>query len=143
MSTSNTLAQNIKKIMKRINITLFALMLLGILFSCTRANINYTQNGNWVARATWPGVQMGFGVCFVANDQAFVGLGINPLTPNQRLVNFYKYNASPIPAINNSNTTVYDSAYGTWTAVADFIGSPRSNAVAFAVQNIGYVGSGV
>jgi N-acetylneuraminic acid mutarotase len=143
MSSSNTLAQNIKKIMKRINITLFALMLLGILFSCTKASINYTQNGNWVARATWPGVQMGFGVCFVANNQAYVGLGINPLTPNQRLATFYKYTPSPLPSTATNVPTLYDSAYGTWTAVADFIGSARSNAVAFAVQNIGYVGSGV
>src|SRR5579872_2134414 len=121
MSTSNTLAQNIKKIMKRINITLFALMLLGILFSCTKASINYTQNGNWVARATWPGVQMGFGVSFVANGAAYVGLGINPLTPNQRLVAFYKYTASPI---NTTSPTGYDSSYGSWTSVAPFIGSP-------------------
>jgi len=72
--------------MKRINITLFALMLLGILFSCTKASINYTQNGNWVARANWPGTQMGYGVSFVVGSSSYVGLGINPVSPNARLV---------------------------------------------------------
>ena len=142
MSTSNTLAKNIRKIMKRINITLFALMLLGILFSCTKASINYTQNGNWVARATWPGTQMGYGVSFVAGNYAYVGLGINPISPNQRLVAFYKYTPSPI---NLSSPTGYDSSYGFWTSVAPFPGPARSNAVAFTIGSTGegYVGSGV
>ena len=126
--------------MKRINITLFVLMLLGILFSCTKASINYTQNGNWVARATWPGVQMGYGSVFVINDVAYVGLGINPLSPNNRLQAFYKYSPG---TINYKQTTGYDSAYGSWTLIAPFAGSPRSNACAFAVQGIGYVGTGV
>jgi N-acetylneuraminic acid mutarotase len=126
--------------MKRINITLFTLMLLGILFSCTKASINYTQNGNWVARATWPGVQMGYGSVFVINDVAYVGLGINPLSPNARLTAFYKYTPS---AINYAQPTGYDSAYGSWTIVAAFTGAARSNACAFAVQGIGYVGTGV
>ena len=126
--------------MKRINITLFALMLLGILFSCTKASINYTQNGNWVARATWPGVQMGYGSVFVINDVAYVGLGINPLSPNARLTAFFKYTPS---AINYAQPTGYDSAYGSWTIISAFTGAPRSNACAFAVQGIGYVGTGV
>ena len=128
--------------MKRINITLFALMLLGIVFSCTKASINYTQNGNWVGRAFFPGPPQGFGVAFTANNFAFVGLGINPLTPNQRLTTFYKYTPT---AINTSSPTGYDSASasGFWTTVAPFPGPARSNAVAFTVQNIGYVGTGV
>jgi N-acetylneuraminic acid mutarotase len=129
--------------MKRINITLFALMLLGILFSCTKASINYTQNGNWVARATWPGTQMGYGVCFVVGSNSYVGLGINPVSPNQRLVAFYRYTPSSIPGNQPSQSTQYDSAYGYWSQVAPFPGPARSNATAFSVQGIGYVGSGV
>src|SRR5579864_582442 len=109
MWTSNTLAKNIKTTMKRINITLFALMLLGILFSCTKASINYTQNGNWVGRAFFPGPPQGFGVAFTANNLAYVGLGINPLTPNQRLTAFYKYTPQ---GINTNFPTGYDSATG-------------------------------
>lgn len=146
MRTSNTLAQNIKTTMKRINVTLFALMLLGILFSCTKASINYTQNGNWVGRAFFPGPPQGFGVSFTivdpqtTNDAAIVGLGINPLTPNQRLTAFYKYTPT---GINTAFPTGYDSASGFWTSVAVFPGQARSNAVAFTVKNIGYVGTGV
>jgi N-acetylneuraminic acid mutarotase len=114
-------------------------MLLGILFSCTKASINYTQNGNWVGRAFFPGPPQGFGVAFTANNVAYVGLGINPLTPNQRLTAFYKYTPSGINTIG----TGYDSAHGFWTSVAPFPGAARSNAVAFTVQNIGYVGTGV
>lgn len=126
--------------MKRINITLFALMLLGILFSCTRTSINYTQNGNWVGRAFFPGPPEGFGVAFTANNFAYVGTGINPLTPNQRLTAFYKYTPAPI---NTAAPFGYDSASGFWTSIAPFPGPARSNAVAFSVQNIGYVGTGV
>src|SRR5580704_1793603 len=111
--------------MKRINITLFTLMLLGILFSCTRASINYTQNGNWVARATVPGPPMGYAASFVIGTEAYVGLGINPVTPNQRLTTVWQYTASPI---NNTEPTGYDSALGTWKQMADFIGPARSNA---------------
>jgi hypothetical protein len=90
MRTSNTLAQNIKTTMKRINVSLFALMLLGILFSCTKASINYTQNGNWVGRAFFPGPPQGFGVAFTANNLAYVGLGINPLTLGDRCVFYHR-----------------------------------------------------
>jgi N-acetylneuraminic acid mutarotase len=142
MSTSNTLAQNIKKNMKRINITLFTLMLLGILFSCTKASINYTQNGNWVGRATFPGQVSGFGVAFTINDIAYVGTGINPQFPNQRLKTFFKYNPTPIPNPLPS-PTFYDSTLGTWSKSADFPGAARSEAVGFTIGSYGYVGSGV
>jgi N-acetylneuraminic acid mutarotase len=142
MSTKNTLAQNIKKIMKRINITLFALMLLGILFSCTKASINYTQNGNWVGRATFPGQVSGFGVAFTIGEAAYVGTGINPQFPNQRLNTFFKYTPTTIPDPLPS-PTYYDSTLGTWSKSATFPGAPRSNAVAFTVGGIGYVGTGV
>jgi N-acetylneuraminic acid mutarotase len=142
MCTSNILAQNIKKIMKRINITLFALMLLGILFSCTKASINYTQNGNWVGRATFPGQTSGFGVAFTINNVAYVGTGINPQFPNTRLQTFFKYTPTPIPNPMPS-PTYYDSTLGTWSKSADFPGPGRSNAVAFTIGGVGYVGTGV
>ena len=125
--------------MKRINITLFALMLLAILFSCTRTNLNYTQSGNWVSRATFQGVAMGSGASFVVNDAAYVGTGINPLTPNVKLTSMFRYTAAQIP-----NTPFgYDSAYGTWAQITDFPGQPRSNAVGFSIGNTGYLGGGL
>src|SRR5579871_635322 len=128
--------------MKRINITLFALMLLGILFSCTKASINYTQNGNWVHRATFPGQVSGFGVAFTINNIAYVGTGINPQYPNQRLTAFFKYTPTAIPNPMPS-PTYYDTTLGIWSNSAQFAGPARSNAVAFAVNGIGYVGTGV
>jgi N-acetylneuraminic acid mutarotase len=125
--------------MKRINITLFAIMLLAILFSCTRTNLNYTQSGNWVSRATFQGVAMGAGACFVVNDAAYVGTGINPLTPNVKLTSMFRYSYAQIPATPYG----YDSAYGTWTSVTDFPGQARSNAVAFSIGSTGYLGGGL
>jgi hypothetical protein len=125
--------------MKRINITLFAIMLLAILFSCTRTNLNYTQSGNWVSRATFQGVAMGAGASFVVNDAAYVGTGINPLTPNIKLTTMFRYSYAQIPATPYG----YDSAYGTWAQVTDFPGQPRSNAVGFTIGSTGYLGGGL
>ena len=126
--------------MKRINITLFSIMLLAILFSCTRTNLNYTQSGNWVSRATFQGVAMGAGVCFVVNNNAYVGTGINPLTPNIKLTSMFKYTAA---TIQTNMPYGYDSAYGSWTSVTDFPGQARSNAVGFTIGGTGYVGGGL
>src|SRR5215469_8313407 len=111
--------------MKRINITLFAIMLVAILFSCTHTNLNYTQSGNWVSRATFSGIAMGAGASFVINNEAYVGTGINPLTPNVKLTTMFKYTEATIPPTPYG----YDSAYGSWTQVTDFPGQARSNAV--------------
>jgi hypothetical protein len=127
--------------MKRINIGLFSLMLLGVLFSCSKASLDYTQNGNWVSRAIFKGVPMAFGTSFVLNGSAYVGTGFNPNTPNTRLKTFYQYTPSPIITTIN---TGYDSAYGGWSQIADFGGSGRSNATGFAIKSagLGYVGTG-
>jgi N-acetylneuraminic acid mutarotase len=139
MSTSNTLAKNILKNMKRLNIALFCLLLIGILYSCSKATLNYTQNGNWVSRAIFSGVPMGYGTSFVIGNEAYVGTGFNPVTPNPpRLKTMYKYTPGQIP----NTATGYDSAYGGWTQVADFGGTGRSNAVGFNIGNFGYIGSG-
>jgi N-acetylneuraminic acid mutarotase len=125
--------------MKRINITLFSIMLLAILFSCTRSNLNYTQSGNWVNRATFMGVSMGAGASFVVNDAAYVGTGIDPLTPNIKLTTMFKYSYAAIP----KSPYGYDSAYGSWTQITDFPGQARSNAVGFSIGSTGYLGGGL
>jgi hypothetical protein len=127
--------------MKRINITLFALMLLTILFSCTRTLLNYTQNGNWVGRAFFAGTSaMGNGACFVIGNNAYVGTGTNPLTPNSKLTAMYRYTPGTIPP---NLPYGYDSAWGSWTNSAAFPGQPRSNAVGFTIGGLGYIGSGL
>jgi N-acetylneuraminic acid mutarotase len=128
--------------MKRINISLFAIMLLAIVFSCTRSNLNYTQNGNWVGRATFSGFAMGYGASFVIGNSAYVGTGVNPLTPNQKLQTMFKYTAAAIPPAT-AEPYGYDSAYGSWTQIETFPGQARSNAVGFTIGGTGYLGSGL
>ena len=125
--------------MKRIHISLFPVMLLAILFSCNKSSLSYTQNGNWVSRATFPGIAMGEGASFTINNLAYIGTGINPLTTNQKLTAMYKYTAAPIL----NEVYGYDSAYGSWAQIAPFPGPARSNAVGFTIGNTGYLGSGL
>lgn len=129
--------------MKRINFTLFTVLVLAIVFSCTKANLNYTQNGNWVHRSTFGGTSTAIGVgypaSFVINNIAYVGTGVNPGAPSSKLQHFWSYTEGPI--INGA----FDSsiAVGTWTQVADFIGLARSNAIGFTAAGKGYVGTGL
>jgi len=129
--------------MKRINTLLCSMMLFGFLFSCSKASLNYTQNGNWVSRAIFAGVPSGYGASFTIGDSAYVGTGLNPNTPNTKLKTVFRYVPDPIP----NTPTGYDSAFGGWKQVADFY-SPgagnkgRMKAVGFSVGGFGYIGSG-
>ena len=125
--------------MRQIYISLFPVMLLAILFSCNKSSLSYTQNGNWVSRANFPGIAMGEDASFTINNIAYLGTGINPLTPNQKLNAMYKYTAAPIP----NEVYGYDSAYGSWAQIAPFPGPARSDAVGFTIGNTGYLGSGL
>lgn len=125
--------------MKRINTLLFSLMLLGLLFSCSKASLSYTQNGNWVSRAIFAGVPMGYGASFVVGDSAYVGTGLNPNTPNTKLKSLFRYAPDPIP----NTPTGYDSVPGGWKQKADFpTVKGRMKAVGFSIGKYGYMGSG-
>ncbi|MHA4810724.1 Kelch repeat-containing protein [Flavitalea flava] len=100
--------------------------------------MNYTQNGNWVSRATFAGIPMGFGASFVLGNNAYVATGYNPNDPNNRLDIMFRYTATAIPA----GPTGYDSAYGAWKQMTSFPGGGRQGAVAFSIGNLGYLGSG-
>jgi N-acetylneuraminic acid mutarotase len=125
--------------MKQIHRSLFTLMLLAVLFSCTKASLNYAENGNWVGRATFSGIAMGAGASFVINNIAYVGTGINPLIPHTKLQTMFSYSATAIP----NKAYGYDSAYGSWAQVGSFPGQGRSDAVGFTIGNTGYLGSGL
>jgi len=114
--------------MKRINIALFSLMLLVVLFSCSKTTLNYTQDGNWVLRSTFGGVPRSEAVSFVIGDNAYVGTGFDPSNPNTRLKTMYQFTSA--------------GSLGNWTQVADFSGTGRASAVAFSVGAKGYVGTG-
>ncbi len=125
--------------MKRINTLLFSLTLFGLLFSCSKASLSYTQNGNWVSRAVFKGVPMGYGSSFTIADTAYVGTGYNPVLPNVKLATMYKYVSDPIPT---NTPTGYDSATGGWKQIADYGGGGRLKAVGFSIGGFGYIGSG-
>jgi N-acetylneuraminic acid mutarotase len=126
--------------MKPINIALFSLMLLAILFSCTKTRSSTTSNGLWLSRAPLTGIAaFGAAASFTVNNLAYVGTGLNPLTPKQKLTTLYKYTPAAIPSTPDG----LDSAYGSWTQMQAFPGQPRSNAVGFNIGNTGYIGSGL
>ena len=80
--------------MKKIYISLCLVLPLAILFSCSKGFVNYNQNGNWVGRAPFAGIPIGEGASFSINTTGYVGTGINPVTPNQKLNTMYKYTPS-------------------------------------------------
>ena len=126
--------------MKRINIALFTLMPLAIFFSCSKSKSSTaTLAGLWVSRAPFSGIAFGAGASFTVNNVAYVGTGLNPLTPNQKLTTVFKYTPASIPTTNDG----FDSAMGSWTQLQAFPGQPRSNAVGFNIGNTGYIGSGM
>ena len=130
--------------MKRINYILFVLLAASIVFSCTRTNLDYTQNGNWASRTTFGGtngIGVGYPASFVIGNNAYVGTGVNPQFPSQKLQAFWMYT----PGTLGANSTAVDSpaAQGTWTAIANFPGNARSNAVGFSAGGLGYVGTGL
>jgi N-acetylneuraminic acid mutarotase len=118
-------------------------MLLAIFFSCSKGFENYNQNGNWVGRSPFAGIPIGEGASFSINSAsssiAYVGTGINPVTPNQKLTSMYKYT----PSLIQNSVYGYDSAVGSWSQIAAFPGQARSNAVGFTIGNTGYIGSGL
>jgi N-acetylneuraminic acid mutarotase len=131
--------------MKRINYTLFVLLVVSVVFSCTRTNLNYTENGNWASRTTFGGgngIGVGYAASFVIGNNAYVATGVNPQFPAQKLQAVWMYTPGAIPA-NVSDGVDSPQAQGVWTAVANFPGLPRSNAVGFSAAGQGYVGTGL
>jgi hypothetical protein len=112
--------------MKRIYFHLFSLFVISTLFSCHSNNIPYTQSGNWVTESQLNGPARSEAVSFVINDFAYVGTGWDGL--NTRYSDFWRYDP-----VNNI-----------WSQVVSMpaIAVPRSSAIAFAVNNLGYVGTG-
>jgi hypothetical protein len=131
--------------MQRINYTLFVLLLLSIVFSCTRTNLNYTQNGNWASRTTFGGangIGVGYAACFVIGNNAYMGTGVNPQFPAGKLAAMWEYTPGAIPT-NVTDGLDSPAAQGTWTAIANFPGLARSNAIGFAAGGLGYIGTGL
>ncbi|HXB35221.1 MAG TPA: kelch repeat-containing protein [Puia sp.] len=128
--------------MRRVNLALITLMILAIFFSCKRTKLSTTYTGGlWVGRASLSGIAaFGAAASFTVNNLAYVGTGLNPLTPSQKLTTLFRYTPAVVPV---GLPYGYDSAYGSWTQLQAFPGQPRSNAVGFSIGNTGYIGSGL
>jgi N-acetylneuraminic acid mutarotase len=96
----------------------------------TRKMYSYNPIQNdWDDELSWggetgSGQNRGSAVSFVVNNIAYVGLG------EGSTANYYK------------DLWQYDPVAQTWTQLADFAGSARHGAVAFATSTHGYVGTG-
>ncbi len=92
----------------------------------------YDQTRNaWKQLANFPGVPRYGGVGFSVGTKGYVGLGLDE--NGNRLKDFYEFT----PPTTTSSTDL-----GTWRKIADFGGTGRTNAVAFNIGNLGYVGTG-
>jgi N-acetylneuraminic acid mutarotase len=98
---------------------------LFLLVGCKSSN---TELGNWVKMSDFGGIPRGGAVSFVIGDKAYVGLGYNSDDDSNKgyIKDFW----------------VYNSAKDSWSKVASFPGNGRVNAVGFAVNGKGYIGTG-
>jgi N-acetylneuraminic acid mutarotase len=98
-----------------------------IFFGCSKSNSSTTLVGNWTNTTDILGVGRSGAVCFTIADSAYIGLGYNQTNNPKYLSDFYRYD------YNNNK----------WGKIASFPDSmARTNAVAFSVNNKGYVGTG-
>ncbi|HVM89772.1 MAG TPA: kelch repeat-containing protein [Puia sp.] len=113
--------------MKRFHHSILLMSVIVIaLSSCQSSSINPTQDGNWVYVGDFGGkAARTEAVSFVIGDYAYVGFGVD--NQNTRYNDLYRFDPS--------GTFWYQVA--TCTAC-----TPRSSAVAFAVNGKGYVGTG-
>ncbi len=117
------------------------LVLMAGVFACHKSNTSAaTIGGAWVSRASIGNVPaFGAAASFTLNNVAYIGTGLNPLTPGVKQTAVFMYTPASLPAV----ATGSDSAVGTWTQVGSFPGQARSNAVGFSIGNTGYIGSGL
>ena len=96
-------------------------MAVSIVFSCTRTNLNYTENGNWASRTTFGGgngIGVGYAASFVIGNNAYVATGVNPQFPAQKLQAMWMYSPGAIP--KGADGVDSPAAQGVWTAIANF-----------------------
>ncbi len=82
--------------------------------------------GYWQEIAAFPGVLRESAVAFSIGDKGYVGLGYNRDADIEELSDFWEYN----------------STTNTWTRLNDFAGGARYNAISFAINGDGFVGTG-
>ncbi len=107
--------------------TLWKVVVL-VLFLLAGCNDDDDPLGNWVKKNAFEAYPRGGAVCFVIDNQAYVGLGYYDDADDEYLTDF----------------SIYDSSTDSWntTSVKPFPGIGRTEAVAFSVNGKGYVGTG-
>ncbi|MGC4022845.1 MAG: kelch repeat-containing protein [Cyclobacteriaceae bacterium] len=113
--------------------SLLLLFAMSITFmSCNNTSSTTTLPGSWDKIGDFEGIPRSGSSTFIIDGNAYVGGGFNyeavgqVATPTGRLNDFWKY----------------DPVDDTWTQVASFPGTARSNAIAFSLNGKGYVGTG-
>ncbi len=103
--------------------------------------IMLNSDGSWEQKSNFKGEPRRDAVAFASSTDGYVGTGIN--NKNKRLVDFYKYNKntnvwteiSGLPVINKNDNSLEPTASDTADVAV-------SGAVAFYVNNRGYIGTG-
>jgi N-acetylneuraminic acid mutarotase len=80
----------------------------------------------WQQMADFPGTGRTSAVSFSVGDKGYIGTGYNKDLDIEELNDFWSY----------------DTQSDTWQQLADFQGGPRYSAVAFSIDNAGYIGTG-
>lgn len=80
----------------------------------------------WQEMASFPGVGRVSAVAFSIDGKGYIGTGFNDDLDIEELADFWEYD----PALN------------VWTQKADYMGGPRFGAVGFAIDGLGYIGTG-
>jgi N-acetylneuraminic acid mutarotase len=87
------------------------------------------NTGFWEEMDAFPGTGRERAVAFAIDGRGYLGLGYNRDQDSEELGDFWEFNP--------------DAAEGSqWKSVADFEGTARYNAISFAVDGLGYVGTG-
>lgn len=83
----------------------------------------------WQKVDSFPGTARRAAVAFSIGDKGYIGTGFNGDLQDEELGDFWEFNP--------------EAAHGQqWTRKADFAGSARYNAVGFAINGKGYIGTG-
>ena len=127
-------------------------------------------HNSWSQKATLPGTERISSTGFAINGFGYVGLGWTP--SNSQLSDFFKYDpvsnswtpvanfptgiyTSSVFVLHNfayvglgfnpltKSVYKYDPVADTWSQIADFPGNARQSAVAFSIDSVGYMGSGI
>ncbi len=93
------------------------------------------DSNGWEQKADFPGAARSEAVGFSVLGKGYIGLGYNSTLPSPYLSDFYEYD----PA---TNVWTQKSDYGTTIPAQTHPVAGRTRAVAFAIGNYGYVGTG-